>query len=241
MESFSLDILGPVSSQSAPLAGLNDIDWHSLQHAYGAADDVPDQLLSLAAGDDSAIEELFGSIYHQGSVNEATAYAIPFLWHLLAQRGEGGHPGIAGLVSSIAEASSIHHSVWSEKCREEVWKGNSIALHLLSTANETARRGAVSILACFPEYAGQLEAPLRGALHRPDCSKYESTRIGLALAALSCFDEAAFPPSGATFFVEAKLLAQEVAEGNPEALRTCLSVLTETIDRNPEDLSNWSV
>jgi hypothetical protein len=230
-----------VSSQNALLPGLNDIDWHNLQHAYGAADDVPDQLLSLAAGDDSAIAELFGSIYHQGGVYEATAYAIPFLWHLLAHQGGGGHPGIAALVSSIAEASSIHCSVWSKKCREEIWKGNSIALHLLSMTNETARRGAVSILACFPEYTGQLEAPLRGVLHRPDCSEYESARIGLALAALSCFEETAFPPKGAAFFGEAKHLAQEAVEGNPKALRTCLSVLTETIDRNPDDLSDWSV
>jgi hypothetical protein len=51
---------------------MDDIDWQSLRHAYGSADDVPDRLLSLADGDDSAIGELFGNIYHQGSVYVAT-------------------------------------------------------------------------------------------------------------------------------------------------------------------------
>jgi len=51
---------------------MDDIDWQSLRHAYGSADDVPDRLLSLADGDDSAIGELLGNIYHQGSVYQAS-------------------------------------------------------------------------------------------------------------------------------------------------------------------------
>ncbi|QOY90964.1 hypothetical protein [Paludibaculum fermentans] len=97
----------------------------------------------------------------------------------------------------------------------------------------------MSILASFAEYAGQWEAPLRGVLHRPDCSGYESARIGLALAAQGYFEEAAFSAGAAAFFAETKQLAQEAVTGNPRALRTCLSILTETVDRNPEDLSDW--
>src|SRR5690349_15518101 len=59
-------ILLHVATRRSYLVGLDDVDWRNLQHAYGGADDVPDLLLSLAEGDDSAIGELFGNIYHQG-------------------------------------------------------------------------------------------------------------------------------------------------------------------------------
>lgn len=40
--------------------------------------------------------------------------------------------------------------------------------------------------------------------------------------------------------MQTKHLAQETVAGNQEALRTCLSILTETIDRNPKDFSDWT-
>jgi hypothetical protein len=229
-----------VSTQKPALAGLHDIDWRNLQHAYGSADDVPDQLLSLAAGDDSVLGDLFGNIYHQGSVYQATAYAVPFLWRLLAAQGEVGHSGIAALLGAIAEASGDQRSGWTQETREEVWNGAAVALQLLASSNATARRGAASILACFAEKADQLATPLRGVLRRADCSLHERARVGLALAALGNYDEEAFGPDDLGFFAEAMHLAQGAAAGDTEAVHTCLSILIETIESDPADLSDWT-
>jgi hypothetical protein len=65
------------------LEGLDALRWHELHHAYGAANDIPGLLRDLAAGNDAtrerAIDELFGSLDHQGTVYEASAAAVPFL------------------------------------------------------------------------------------------------------------------------------------------------------------------
>lgn len=67
----------------AEMAGLDDIDWGRLSHAYGPALDVPLDLRRLASSDaavrEAALWQLGGSIYHQGDVFNATAAAVPFL------------------------------------------------------------------------------------------------------------------------------------------------------------------
>lgn len=64
---------------------LHHVPWHELTHAYGSAEDVPDQIRALYAADeeaaDEALYELFGNIHHQGTVYEASAPAVPFLAH----------------------------------------------------------------------------------------------------------------------------------------------------------------
>ena len=70
------------------LDGLAEIPWRDLSHAYGSAGDVPGLQRAIASGDDEAagdaVHELFGNIWHQGSVYEATEYAVPFLARMAA-------------------------------------------------------------------------------------------------------------------------------------------------------------
>ncbi|GAA0271571.1 hypothetical protein GCM10010302_06470 [Streptomyces polychromogenes] len=65
------------------LAGLDDVDWASLSHAYQSAEDVPGHLRTLCGNDDEAREQafksLFISIFHQGSRYSASPVAVPFL------------------------------------------------------------------------------------------------------------------------------------------------------------------
>jgi hypothetical protein len=70
------------------LDGLDAIAWGRLSHAYGSAHDTP-VLLRQAAYEDreaasSAISDLYGSIFHQGTVYPATVTAVPFLVELAA-------------------------------------------------------------------------------------------------------------------------------------------------------------
>ncbi|MFD6986305.1 hypothetical protein ACFWAX_37350, partial [Streptomyces sp. NPDC059956] len=65
------------------LAGLDDVDWAGLEHAYGSAHDVPGHIRTLCGSDDEAREQafirLFSSILHQGSRYSASPVAVPFL------------------------------------------------------------------------------------------------------------------------------------------------------------------
>lgn len=69
------------------LEGLDQINWGELGHAYGSAEDLPDLLRQLASPDEqsrnNALYQLYGTIWHQGTVYQATAYAVPFLLELL--------------------------------------------------------------------------------------------------------------------------------------------------------------
>ncbi|MEU4425461.1 hypothetical protein AB0F81_32975, partial [Actinoplanes sp. NPDC024001] len=87
------------------LDDLTTVDWPALTHAYGSAGDVPGLLRDLAEGDDKALSTLYGNIWHQGTVYEATAYAVPFLIRILAAPA-ADRPGILGLLGSIARGAS---------------------------------------------------------------------------------------------------------------------------------------
>ncbi|WP_433463850.1 HEAT repeat domain-containing protein [Spirillospora sp. CA-128828] len=74
-----------------PPAGLDDIDWAGLHHAYGSAEDVPDLLRALSSSDEdernAALGELFTNIHHQGNRYSASAAAVPFLLALASDPG----------------------------------------------------------------------------------------------------------------------------------------------------------
>lgn len=74
--------LPPMPGDSVPLEELDRITWDELTHAYGPASDVPALLRAVLQGGEDADEawnDLHGNIWHQGTVYEATAPAIPFL------------------------------------------------------------------------------------------------------------------------------------------------------------------
>lgn len=67
------------------LEGLDDVDWGRLTHAFGPATDVPALLRGVAAGGEqaqAALSDLFGTVWHQGSVYEASSHVVPFLTEL---------------------------------------------------------------------------------------------------------------------------------------------------------------
>lgn len=99
------------------LEGLDEINWSQLHHAYGEASDVPILIHQLLSSDktavDKAIYELFGNIYHQHTVYEASAYAVPFLQELLntPKITKGTKMSIACLLASMADGYDIKMEV----------------------------------------------------------------------------------------------------------------------------------
>jgi hypothetical protein len=85
---------------------LATVDWGSLTHAYGSAEDIPDQLRALASADPStrarAHEELDSRVCHQGSRFEASEHVAPFLVDLASDPTTPDRPGVLRLLAALA-------------------------------------------------------------------------------------------------------------------------------------------
>ncbi|MEV0524129.1 HEAT repeat domain-containing protein [Streptomyces sp. NPDC050439] len=88
------------------LTGIEDVDWASMNHAYGDASDVPDLLRGLASADpaerDTALDGMYGAVHHQGDVYDSTVACVPFLFDLLADASVRDRGAIVGLLRGIA-------------------------------------------------------------------------------------------------------------------------------------------
>lgn len=88
----------------------------TLRHAYGYATDVP-QLLNDICSDSKEVRnkayyELFGNIWHQGTIYEATVYVFPFLIELFLDPTfphEKDKDELAMLIASIAAGESCYY------------------------------------------------------------------------------------------------------------------------------------
>lgn len=156
-------------------AELDDVPWHTLTHAYGSAEDVPELIRALYRDDqetvDEAIHELYGNIHHQGTVYPASAPAVPFLAHA-AHHVPGRREDLLMLLATLADngpgdIGSPH------------WAGSSVAavcaelatvlpgqLPYLDDTDRGVRRAVLRVIAAV---AGLLPAELRAeALARVD-------------------------------------------------------------------------
>jgi hypothetical protein len=84
---FLADNVNDGTKRFPKFAGIEQIPWEKLGHAYGEATDVPDCLRLLASVDPRKRKQgqhaLYGNIYHQGTTYSATPYAVPYLIEML--------------------------------------------------------------------------------------------------------------------------------------------------------------
>lgn len=89
--------------------GLDDIDWASLEHAYGTAEEVPALLWALRSPDTEerrkALDRFYGAVHHQGSVYPSTAASLPFLFELAADGTTPERAAVVALLVSIGRQS----------------------------------------------------------------------------------------------------------------------------------------
>lgn len=89
--------------------GIHEIDWASMEHAYGSAEEVP--ALSRALGSADAVERgkafdrFYAAVHHQGSVYPPTAASLPFLFELATDTATPDRAGVIALMVSIGRES----------------------------------------------------------------------------------------------------------------------------------------
>ena len=109
------------------LEGIDKINWSTLHHAYGEASDFPALLLASFSSEERdrefAIHLLFGTIWHQGTVYEASAYAVPFLFKALEASEAPDKTSIAILLACLADGHS-YSDVYalSDEKSEKIWR-----------------------------------------------------------------------------------------------------------------------
>ena len=99
---------------SAVLAGIPEVDWDALYHAYGPAGDVPVLLGAATVGDDATRQaawwELWGNIHHQGSVYEATLPAVDLLISLATWKAYPDRVQALRMLREVARSEDVR--VW---------------------------------------------------------------------------------------------------------------------------------
>lgn len=89
--------------------GLDEINWASMYHAYGSAEEVPGLLRGLRSPDAGergrALDRFYSAVHHQGDVYPSTAACLPFLFELTEDGATPGRAGVVELLVSIGRES----------------------------------------------------------------------------------------------------------------------------------------
>ncbi|MFC9858877.1 MULTISPECIES: HEAT repeat domain-containing protein [unclassified Streptomyces] len=148
-------------------AGIDEVDWASMEHAYGPADDVPGLLRGLASADpavrESALDGMYGAVHHQGDVYACTLACIPFLFELAVDPGVQDRGSVVELLTSIG-GFDLDEDDEDEIDEDEI---EGAANYAMAAAAVTAGAGVFFELIADEDPGVRLAAPLALAtLHR---------------------------------------------------------------------------
>ncbi|MFJ9034398.1 hypothetical protein ACIRQP_39340 [Streptomyces sp. NPDC102274] len=164
------------------LADLDAQPWAELEHAYGSAEDLPEQLRALASADEEeageALGELYSRILHQGSVYEASARAVPYLAGLAAAGVRADD--LLVLLGGIAESEAVYDSTPPGECQAAVIGQLPLILPLVDAEDGAVRQAAVWAAA----RTGAVEPVLPVLLRRWECEEEPLVRAELLAGAV---------------------------------------------------------
>ncbi|MCB9686663.1 MAG: hypothetical protein H6738_23640 [Alphaproteobacteria bacterium] len=133
------------------LKGIDDVDWNALTHAYGPAGDVPRHLQGLASPDmgerEAALEALYGSLWHQGTLYAATAAAIPFLLALVDDDATRDRPLLLLYLADVGRSATFGDEEWYADTQAALAAGVDVLRRRLTSADEVERIAALVALA----------------------------------------------------------------------------------------------
>jgi len=230
------------------LEGLDKVDWSSLEHAYGTAEDVPGLIRALISPSPDerrgALDDLCGNLWHQGSIFEATSYAVPFLIELAASDKTPDRHLVLGYLGTLACGSSFadrHGGMmrvsqeelsaqlerelnWVDQTRRAVKSGEALYLAALRSNEHLMCRAAAYVLSRFPEEGERYWTPLRAryeAAHND-----EVIRCGIAILTKEF-------STGRT--ADIRWLAAMFEREDIPAVRIALAVSMALSDQQPRD------
>ncbi|NEA16740.1 PBS lyase, partial [Streptomyces halstedii] len=141
-------------------AGIDEVDWASMEHAYGPADDVPALLRGLASPDpaarESALDGMYGAVHHQGDVYACTLACIPFLFELVVDPGVQDRGSVVELLTSIG-GIDLDEDDEDEMDEDEI---EGAANYAMAAAAVTAGAGVFCELIADEDPGVRLAAPL---------------------------------------------------------------------------------
>ncbi|MCL2424503.1 MAG: hypothetical protein FWD11_11545, partial [Micrococcales bacterium] len=124
------------------LAGLDEVDWGSLDHAYGKATDTPKLIKRLykPKKHEYAVDAMWNSILYQGTIYPATIEAVPFLAEVAADPTAPGRRGAFELLTGYAE------SVRAEWTRQKAYLSKKTNMVQLDRRVREVLAASVSVL-----------------------------------------------------------------------------------------------
>jgi HEAT repeat protein len=154
--------MSATDGDAVDLSDLDNVGWSSLQHAYGSAEDVPALIRSLVSSDPEvrkqAIYDAFGSIWHQGTIYEATVEAVPFLVRIAVTAGVPDRGRVIELLAAIAAGTGYVSAHRSMMTRVDDWSAGELDAH---EANERLHIEAIggSLAQAAPDLVMLLDDP----------------------------------------------------------------------------------
>ncbi|WP_187415000.1 hypothetical protein [Nonomuraea sp. PA05] len=150
-------------------AGLSDVRWSRMRHAYGPATEVPDLLRGLAGPDpavrETALDGMYGAVHHQGDVYPCTLAAIPFLLRIAAAPALAGRAEVVELLASIASAEDpTELSGPYKKANGAVTAAFPLWERLLGDPDPKVREAVAGLLAACVDEARAAVTSLTGRL-----------------------------------------------------------------------------
>ncbi|WP_406129904.1 HEAT repeat domain-containing protein [Streptomyces sp. NBC_00989] len=149
--------------------GIDEVDWASLRHAYGSAEDVPGLLRGLASTDPAeragALDGMYGAVHHQGIVYDSTLACVPFLLALAACEEVADRGELVELLVSIGQGHAPEAAVeGGDGCGPAgaaVRAGAELFATLVGDRDSGVRRAAAEALVRFLDQPARVLGLLR--------------------------------------------------------------------------------
>ncbi|MFJ8050560.1 HEAT repeat domain-containing protein [Streptomyces luteogriseus] len=144
--------------------GIDEVDWASLRHAYGSAEDVPGLLRGLASADpaerQTALDGMYGTVHHEGGVYDATLACVPFLLALAGREEVRDRAEVVELLVSIGDVDGAPDGL-AASARDALRARADVFERLAGDADPGVRRAAPGALVRFLAQPARVLALLR--------------------------------------------------------------------------------
>ncbi|MFD8231441.1 HEAT repeat domain-containing protein [Streptomyces sp. NPDC059696] len=144
--------------------GIDEVDWASLRHAQGSAEDVPGLLRNLASADpaerQTALDGMYGAVHHPGDVYDSTLACVPFLLALAGDEGVRDRAEVVELLVGIGDTAGARGGLGAA-VRDALCARADVFVRLVGDPDAAVRRAAPGALVRYVDRPARVLALLR--------------------------------------------------------------------------------